>query len=312
MISPGRLLWLLRRDFDRGWDATFHHYRTLPLIGRWSWPHWNDKASTVPVHVLTGKDDWPLAAWMLASLFHFSETAWPVVIHDDGTLPEEGRTLLQRLFPNTRFISRQEADTAMATALRPYSMCRQYRNSHPLGLKIFDMAHFAASDRFLALDSDVLFFQPPREITEWSKNPDAGESWFNEDVQEGSLISPSDAQEQLGVRLWPRVNSGLCLIQRRAIDFGFCDHALGATSILRGHIWRVEQTLFALCASRHGRGGLLPKTYEVTLNRDGSPEAITRHYVGAVRQRFFGEGLKRLRRVLLAPEAPGSAIPLPS
>lgn len=300
MITPGRLLWLLKRDFGRGLSASYHHYRTLPLIEQWYWPHWHKKISTVPVHLLTGENDWKLAAWMLASLFHFTETVWPVVVHDDGTLPEDGRAILQSLFRNCRFIKRDEADAAMEKALRPYPMCLQYRASHPLGLKIFDMAHFAESDRFIVLDSDVLFFAPPKELIAWSRGPEPRECWFNEDLQEASLISAVDAEDDLGVILWPRINSGLCLIHRPAIDFDFCDQALAVTSILRGKIWRVEQTLFALCASRFGRGGLLPRTYEVSLRRYAAPNAIARHYVGAVRQRFFGEGLKRLAPLLLA------------
>jgi nucleoside diphosphate kinase len=38
------------------------------------------------------------------------------------------------------------------------------------------------------------------------------------------------------------------------------------------------------------------------LKRRASPEAIARHYVGAVRDRFYGEGLKRLHEQLLAHE----------
>ena len=90
MISPGRIWWHLRRDVKRGWDATYHDYRTLPQIEQWYWPFWGEVPATVPIHVLTGGKDWlSLAAWMLASFFHFSELAWPVVIHDDGTLPED-------------------------------------------------------------------------------------------------------------------------------------------------------------------------------------------------------------------------------
>src|SRR5262245_42306606 len=81
MISPGRLLWLLRRELNRGLSASYHYHRTLPRIEEWYWPHWHKKLSTVPVHLLTGANDWRLAAWMLASLFHFTETVWPVVVH---------------------------------------------------------------------------------------------------------------------------------------------------------------------------------------------------------------------------------------
>jgi hypothetical protein len=216
--------------------------------------------------------------------------------------------MLQSLFRNTRFVRRTESDAEMARVLRAFPMCMQYRSSHPLGLKIFDMAHYAESERFLVLDSDVLFFRPPREIMDWSRGPEPRECWFNEDIQESALISAADAEDDLGVKLWPRVNSGLCLLHRPAIDFDFCDHTLAVTSILRGKQWRVEQTLFALCASRHGRGGLLPRTYEVSLGRYSSANAIARHYVGAVRQRFFGEGLKRLAPLLLAEEKQPAAV----
>jgi hypothetical protein len=101
------------------------------------------------------------------------------------------------------------------------------------------------------------------------------------------------------VKLWRKVNSGLCLLTKATIDLEFCERALGETSILKGHVWRIEQTLFALCASR-GKGGLLPPIYEVSLGKYAAPDAVARHYVGAVRDRFYGEGLKRLRGVLLS------------
>ena len=301
MISPGRLWYLLRRDMKRGWSAAYHDYNTLPRIEEWSWPFWGEKPHDVPVHVLTGEKDWRLAGWMLASWFHFSEMGWPVVIHDDGTLPAEGAEFFEHLSPATRIISRREADAAMAIKLKAFPFCEDYRKAHPLALKIFDMPHFCTNERFLAFDSDVLFFSYPQEIREWADGK-AKECWFNEDVAEGALITGSEAREELGVKLWSRVNSGLCLLWKAALDLDFCDRALAATSILKGHPWRIEQTLFALCASRHGKGGLLPRKYEVSLGRRASPSAVARHYVGAVRDRFYAEGLGRLREQLLAVE----------
>jgi hypothetical protein len=182
--------------------------------------------------------------------------------------------------------------------LAPFRFCGDYRRKHPLALKLFDMAHFCDEERFLILDSDVLFFRHPREITEWAKESD-GSCWFNEDVAEGALITAQQARDRLGIALWERVNSGLCLLARKAVDLELCERALAETDILRGHIWRVEQTLLALCASRHGKGGLLPRTYEVSLGKHASSDCVARHYVGAVRDRFFAEGLARLREQLV-------------
>ena len=91
MISPGRLWRLLKRDVKRGLSASYHDYKTRPLIQKWSWPFWNDAPMSVPIHVLTGEKDWQLCAWMLASFFHYTEQTWNLVIHDDGTLTEEIR-----------------------------------------------------------------------------------------------------------------------------------------------------------------------------------------------------------------------------
>ena len=57
--------------------------------------------------------------------------------------------------------------------------------------------------------------------------------------------------------------------------------------------------MFAVCASRFGKGGVLPGEYEVSLGLHAGEKAVARHYVGAVRDRFYAEGLARLRRVLM-------------
>jgi hypothetical protein len=297
MTSPGRLWWLLRRDLKRGWAASRHHYKTLPRITEWSWPFRNETPQPTPIHILTGKSDWMLAGWMLASWFHITEHSWPIVVHDDGTLPEEGWATLRKLFPTIRLISRGQADEALEAILRPFPFCADYRRAHPLALKIFDVPHFATGDRFLIFDSDLLFFSHPREIVDWAAG-DTDECWFNEDAQEGSLITAAEARTELGVKIWPRVNSGLCLLTKSIIDLDLCDRALAQTSIPSGHVWRIEQTLLMLCAARHGKGGLLPRKYEVSLGKSAAPDAVSRHYVGAVRDRFYAEGLARLGPVL--------------
>ncbi|MDQ3624346.1 MAG: hypothetical protein M3463_17950 [Verrucomicrobiota bacterium] len=271
----------------------------LRRIEEWAWLYWGETPHSVPVHVLAGEADWRQAAWMLASWFHYSESGWPVHIHDDGTLPPKARTTLQRLFLGARVISRAEADDAMSRELEAFSFCDYYRRLHPLALRIFDVAHFSPGDRFILLDSDLLFFALPREALSWASR-ETPECWFLEDIRGASLLVAEQARVELGVELWSRVNTGLALVWKKAVDLEFCDRCLAQTSLLRGHLWRVEPTLYALCAARHGKGGLLPLTYEVSLGRDAESDAVARHYVGAVRSRFYSEGLARLVEPLFA------------
>ena len=66
---------------------------------------------------------------MLASWFHFTEHAWPVVVHDDGTLPAEASRDSQTL-PPLRIISRREADAALRRMLQAVSFLRGLPRAH--------------------------------------------------------------------------------------------------------------------------------------------------------------------------------------
>jgi hypothetical protein len=106
----------------------------------------------------------------------------------------------------------------------------------------------------------------------------------------------------LGVKLWSRIDTGLCLIEKETVDLDFCDRALAQTTLLRGKVGLVEQSLYTLCASRGGKGGLLSPKYEVSKAKNAGPETVARHYTGASRDRFYAEGLPRLEPLLLSGE----------
>jgi hypothetical protein len=297
-MRPGRILYEFNRDVKRGFAAAYHDRFVSQRILNWRNPHADKPHEEIPIHILTGSDDWLLACWMLASWFHFTERNWRVVIHDDGRLPPEARPAFVKMISGVRGVSAVEADRAVLDALTPYQACREYRMAHPLARKIFDMPLLARSDRFIILDSDLLFFRKPEAILRWCADG-AGQCWFNKDVREAMPISRTQVREKLGIDVWHRVNSGLCLIDRPAIKFDLCERALTETNLREKHIWLVEQTLFAICASAVGRGGLLPEEYEISKARNAGKSAVARHYVGAVRHRFYAEGIARLKKVLL-------------
>ena len=160
-----------------------------------------------------------------------------------------------------------------------------YRLAHPLARKIFDIPVLTRGGTVHHPGQRPPLLPEPEAILRWC-DEGFGECWFNEDVQESLPIPREEVREKLGIDVWHRVNSGLCLLDRAAIDLDLCERALRETSLLKGHIWLVEQSLFAICASAQGLGGLLPPEYEVSLERKARPDAVARHYVGAVRQQF--------------------------
>ena len=122
MSSAGKFLSFLRSDKTRGLEASRPVRAILGRIQEWSWPFHNEAAKTVPVHVLAGKYTWRPAAWMLASWFEFSEHSWPIVIHDDGTLPDEARVDIGRAAGCERD---DDVNRPARVALRAGGQCRK-------------------------------------------------------------------------------------------------------------------------------------------------------------------------------------------
>jgi hypothetical protein len=301
--QPGNLWSTIFRRPRRAARLAREHAEALARIEKWTFPFSNESPTGIPVHLVAGRDNWRFAAWMLASWFHFSERCWPVVIHDDGTLPENALATLQRLFPPARIIGRPEADAALAAVLLAFPFCETLRSDDPAALKLFDAPHFCTTGRFFAFDPDVLFFNYPHTLVDWAeRGGDA--TWFAEAEEEHSLVSAAEARDELGVNIWPHADTGIGLIHSSAFDLDFFDTVLAQTSILRGSLENASATLAMLGAARVGRGGLLPRTYEVSLARAAAPNAISRHYLGGARERFFDDGLKRVTPHLFAPEEP--------
>ena len=298
-MTPGRLWWLIQRDLKRGFAASWHDRFVGPKIWRWRNPNASRPLEEVPLVVVLGREHLAMTAWMLASWTEATGRNWRILLHDDGTLPVDTAARFRAQGFEVNVTSRQAADERMLGALASQPRCHEYRARYPLGLKIFDVPTLHSASRFLLFDPDVLFFRFPDEILRWVDQTREESCWFNEDAAEASNVSAIQARELLGLELWPRVNSGVCLLCREAISLDFCERVLTETSALAGHFWRVEQTLFALCASRTQCGGLLPPAYEVSLGACMRSDAISRHYVGAVRNRFWSEGVRRLKRKLL-------------
>lgn len=299
-MTPGRLLYLIRCRARLGLKHWYAESFLFDRITEWRSKE-NLPTAHVPLHLLSSRHDWKMALWMLVSFHEATGRRWPVILHEDGSLVEGELSIFRGMFPGIRIITRHESDSEMELVLSNFRRCVEYRRRMPHGLKSFDIPHFSQSDRFLMIDPDVLFFQPPQEILDWVDHPADGSCWFNQDFQEPSPIPSEQVRRDLGIDLWPHVNSGLCLLNKKTVsDLDAMELYLAHPSLQNPRIqWRVEQTLLALSASRENKGGLLPLTYAVSPNKHRRPVCVARHYVGCVRDRFLSEGVVWLHKKLL-------------
>jgi len=291
---------MLRTQLRKGPTRFWYESVVGPSIRRWRSSVLDQSPMPIPLHAVGGHQHVMMTAWMLASFVEATQRNWEVRFHDDGTLTESDIEFLANFMPSLQIIRRADADERMKDKLSAYPLCRQYRDEIPLALKCFDVPECVDSDdgRFLLIDPDVLFWGNVEEILEWVDHSpgseDARACWFNRDPQEPSPISPQEAQDRWNISLWRQVNSGLCLLNQEIGHLADFEAWLGDPALQQAKLWRKEQTLLALAASKADRGGLLAPKYEVSLGRECEQDSVCRHYVGAVRNRFWTEGVRKV------------------
>ncbi len=300
MMGFGRGIYRLRNGLKHGLGTAYHREITRRRILR-SGPVMGTPLETAEIHVLTSAQDWINLMWALRSFYVKTRRLYGLCVHDDGTLPAEAVSALQRQFPHARVVSRRESDTSALERLQAYPNCADFRRTNQLSPKLFDFLFYARSERILLLDSDVLFFEFPAALIERIEDPSYQRNSVNGDVQSAYTIDGGFAKREFGIDLIERFNSGLGLIHKSSMRLDWLEEFLSRPAV-RGHFWRIEQTLFALLSSRHGVD-LLPREYDVFLEGKVD-ERPSRHYVGAIRHRMYGEGLARLAGEGLLSMAP--------
>jgi hypothetical protein len=254
------------------------------------------RKTAIEVHVLCYERDYLCALWALKSFYHFARVTYPLVIHVQGDGPRRVTARLLRHFPAARVILQSEADGIMEPWLRTRGLVRVLaaRQATAFMLKLTDFPVLSESTQLLTLDSDVLFFRCPGELLAAADTP-SPVSLFQRDPVSTYNISEERALSELGIRLAPKVNTGIMVFPRDSLSLFSCEQYLGDPDVARPSGW-IEQTLHALSASEHGRVAYLPDSYLISLDANVNLESlVARHYAGPSRP-LLTEGMQELVR----------------
>jgi len=231
------------------------------------------------VHMLVSSRTWYAGLLAAVSFEHHTGRKWKFYIHEDGSVDDRARERIKKVLPDARLISREESDANASDFFRAYPKCFAQRQRHNLFLKFSDFAAFAPEDRFIVLDSDVIFFRRPSELLEWT-DKGADTCLYNKDTREKYCLPREPIERSMAFEMWPCFNSGLILLPRAAVDWQLAERFIEQFEATAHHPQFFEQTLYALMASAWGRGGALPPSYEISWGYFRHRGAVCRHYVG--------------------------------
>jgi hypothetical protein len=243
-----------------------------------------DPSAAVEVHSLVCHRDLDLYLLAIKSLLRF-EARLAVVVHDDGTLTEADRAMIERHLSGVEVIGRVAADAAVGETLRHWPECRRFRATRATAPQLFDFSLLARRKRLISLDSDIVFARVPSELLAWISAP-RRDVLYN---QEPGGTQIGRTMRRLGIPCHGDLNSGFFAYHRDMINL----------AVVESHLSRLEgepksgysQGYLDACLhwSPYLAVPLPPERYAVYTGqrREAVGEAVMVHFISYLRYAQF-------------------------
>jgi hypothetical protein len=241
--------------------------------------------------------------WALYSFRHYFGPCRLIVL-DDGTLKPASIGTLKRIFPGISIPNVATNDAEMDQYLERANLrlCRDWRRRFVFFRKLVDPIYLARSEQILLLDSDVLHFRHPQELSVWQMHPDVA-CYAADSNKHAYCETPAILERLCSASLPEYFCAGYLYLPRSAIDLTRVERYLASECFerqrIKGRFDHVaEQTLYAMEGALFGTR-VLPPGYAVCPDPERD-HVVMGHYCGGDIRRtwFYTKGLPYLARTL--------------
>ncbi len=255
--------------------------------------------SDMSVHTLVCNRHVPFYLYSVKSFLRMSKLKCKIFVYDDGTLTQEDRELLNYAVKGVNIVSFDGQE--MLEKIREYPSSLRYFKEHILGKRLLGAYLNSDTKKMIFLDSDVLFFNEPKDVLEWA-NSTRKYSLFNQNEElspkHGSVILNEGEFINLGAKKIDKFNAGFVCTYREFIDLKMVEDVLSYIYKSKGEKlkWIWEQTVLAAMLSRFDSRPL-PKEYAFSFDDIAHKDVknlTSKHYSTFARTVFFSEGVKYL------------------
>ena len=251
--------------------------------------------STVEVHTLLCKRDLHMYLWAIRSLIYHADIKFPMVVHDDGSLNETDYQLLQAKIPEIKIISRSVADQKISELLQDFPSCQAYRKRSVLSLGLFDYNLLSNADFILSFDSDILFFRPPKELIDATREKNDSVIYHTCEPSDRSYASDLVLTSQFH-SIVSGFNGGLLFYPRKIFELPEVEEIvswlLGNKENIRFRLG--EQIVNAILAGRRTTFPLSDQYSNLPTANVVKDNLVSKHYHSAVKGLFWLEGIREM------------------
>ena len=181
-------------------------------------PKPDDPDGPLKIYFLTGKDFWYQSLFCYYSLQQHTDVQVTPVFYDDGSLRQADCATIRKVVPWAEFIFRDAIENRLDEYLPAdrYPTLRHRRIEYVHLRKLTDF-HAGSTGPKLILDSDMLFFDTPKVVLDWLRNPT--EAFHMVDCTETYGYSRELMESLTGVPIPKRLNVGFAGLHSDAIDW---------------------------------------------------------------------------------------------
>jgi hypothetical protein len=249
----------------------------------------------VQLHLLTGRRFWYQTAFCLWTLARHANRPLAPVIYDDGSLTDEFRAPLRRLFPAARFVAHAETIVRLDEHLpdAKFPALRERWLNYPNIRKLID-PHLGGTGWKLVLDSDLLFFHRPEFLLRWLEAPDR--PLHAVDCETSYGYSRPLMNELAGAPVADLVNVGLTGLNSSELDWERLEYWCATLHAREKTSYYLEQALIAMLVAGR-RCAIAPAADYVTLPEPAEADAclaVMHHYVAHSKRWYFQRNWRRV------------------
>lgn len=248
-----------------------------------------------PIYFLTGKKYLYQTLFCIQSLVKVTDKKFRFVLIDDGTFDEEITTKIAQLLPHADIITAAIINKNLYKVLpeNEFPILHQKRKEYPHIKKLTDI-HTIPGTWKLVLDSDMLFWNEPKQIIDWLNNPSA--PLHMTDCERSYGYSENLMEKLKGHKIPDLINVGVLGLNSEAINWKDLEHWISVLEKQEGKTYYLEQALSAMLIADLHAEALDTGNYKVNPTKEDvlNNVGVLHHYVDLSKEWYFTQAWKNI------------------
>lgn len=249
----------------------------------------------LPIYFLTGKKYLYQTLFCIQSLVKVTDKKFRFILIDDGTFDEEIATKITQLLPHADIITAAVINKNLYKVLpeNEFPILHQKRKEYPHIKKLTDI-HTIPGTWKLVLDSDMLFWNEPKQMINWLNNPSA--PLHMTDCERSYGYSEDLMKKLKGHKIPDLINVGVLGLNSEAINWQDLEHWISVLEKQEGKTYYLEQALSAMLIADLQAEALDNADYKVNPTKDEALNnfGVLHHYVDLSKEWYFKFAWKKL------------------